>query len=188
LAAFKAVLHRCTGQNDILVGTYIVNRTQPELEDVLGLKTNQLALRTQMSGDPTFRELLRRVRQTALEAYSHQDIPFVKLMEALQASGHTPLSIEAIVQFVRVPEKQLLLPELSAEFRIPQPAKTKPWGFSLSLAQPGDETIKGGVSFDIDRYDPARVRRMMAAYVTLLEQVTARPELRLSDLQVSLKQ
>ena len=182
LAGFKALLHRSTGQEDILVGTYLVNRTQLELEGVVGLKTNQVVLRTQLSGNPTFRELLRRVRQTTLDAYDNQDIPFSQLMETLQASGYSPPSIEANVQFVQFPEKQLLLSELDVEFLIP-PTKAKPWGLSLSLVQSGDQWIRGGVSFDIDRYDPAGVRRMIATYVTLLEQVTADPELRLSDLQ-----
>jgi len=187
LAGFKALLHRCTGQDDILVGTYVANRSQPELEGVVGLKTNQVVLRTHLSGDPTFRELLHRVRETTLGAYTHQDIPFPALVDALQAGGCPTPSIEANVQFARVPPEQLHLSEVRAEFLVPL-VKAKPWGFSLSLAQIGDEHIGGGVSFDIDRYDPAAVRRTMAAYWTLLEQVTANPQLRLSDLQISLKQ
>ena len=84
LAAFKVLLYRYTGQEDVIVGSPIANRPQTETESIIGFFLNNLALRTDLSGDPSFREALARVRKTALEAYAHQDVPFEKLIEALK--------------------------------------------------------------------------------------------------------
>ena len=84
LAAFQILLHRYTGQDDIVVGSPIANRNRIEIEGLIGFFVNTLVLRTDHSGNPTFRELLRRVRETALEAYAHQDLPFEKLVEELR--------------------------------------------------------------------------------------------------------
>src|SRR5262249_51518605 len=84
LAAFKMVLARYTGQDDIAVGTVIANRTRAEIEPLSGCFVNTLVLRSRLSGDPTFRELLARVPETALAAYAHQDLPFEKLVDELR--------------------------------------------------------------------------------------------------------
>ena len=85
LAAFQVLLHRYTGQDDFAVGTPIAGRTRPELEGLIGLFVNTLVMRGDLSGDPGFRELLRRVRRTAIEAYSHQDLPFEQIVTAAPA-------------------------------------------------------------------------------------------------------
>ena len=84
LAAFYAVVHRWTAQDDVVLGTAVAGRGRPELEELIGFFVNPLALRVDLSGAPSFRELLRRVRATTLEAYAHQDLPFEKLLEALK--------------------------------------------------------------------------------------------------------
>jgi non-ribosomal peptide synthetase component F len=94
LAAFKALLFRYTGQEDIVVGTPIANRNRVELEELIGFFISTLALRTDLSGKPSFRELLRRVREVTLGAYAHQALPFEKLVEELQPErnlSHNPL-------------------------------------------------------------------------------------------------
>src|SRR5689334_6251028 len=83
LAAFKALLHRYTGQEDLLVGTPIAGRAQAETQGLIGFFVNTVVLRTDLSGGPTFRDLLARVRAVSLDAYTHQDVPFEKLVEAL---------------------------------------------------------------------------------------------------------
>src|SRR5262249_7997892 len=84
LAAFQTLLHRYTAQHDIVTGTPIAGRTRTEVEGLIGFFVNTLALRTDFSGNPTWQELLGRVRETALSAYAHQEIPFEKLVEELQ--------------------------------------------------------------------------------------------------------
>src|SRR4029077_1491547 len=81
LAAFQSLLHRYSGQNDIVVGTPIAGRTSVEVEALIGFFVNMLVLRTDASGDPTFRELLGRAKRVAFNAYAHQDVPFEKLVE-----------------------------------------------------------------------------------------------------------
>src|SRR5262249_34692033 len=84
LAAFNVLLHRYSGQDDLVVGSPIAGRARAEVQGLIGFFVNMLVLRTDVSGDPTFRELLRRVRKTALEAYyTHEDVPFEKLVEEL---------------------------------------------------------------------------------------------------------
>ncbi len=94
MAAFNILLYRYTGQQDIVIGSPNANRNRIETEGILGFFANNLVLRTDLSGQPTFRELLARVRQVALVADAHQDLPFQRLVEALQPErnlSHNPL-------------------------------------------------------------------------------------------------
>ena len=95
LAAFKVLLYRYTGQEDLIVGSPIANRHRQELERLIGFFVNTLAMRTDLSGNPTFKEVLKRVRETALDAYANQDLPFEYLVEQLQPNrdlSHSPLA------------------------------------------------------------------------------------------------
>ena len=94
LATFQLLLHRYTNRDDILVGSPIAGRNRPEIENIIGFFVNTIVLRSDFSGNPTFRELLSRVREIALGAYEHQDLPFEKLVEELKPErslGHNPL-------------------------------------------------------------------------------------------------
>src|SRR5206468_4404832 len=94
LAAFQTLLYRYAGQDQVVVGTPIANRTRSETEGLIGFFANTLALRGDLSGDPTFSELLGRMRETCLGAYAHQDLPFEKLVDELQperSAGHSPI-------------------------------------------------------------------------------------------------
>ena len=87
LAAFQVLLARYSGQDDIAIGTPIANRTHSQLEGLIGFFVNTLVLRTDLSGNPRFRELIQRVREICLGAYTHQDLPFEQLVEAMQPSA-----------------------------------------------------------------------------------------------------
>src|SRR5215210_5751409 len=116
-AAFKAVLHHWTTQEDITVGTLIANRRRPEIEGLIGFFANSLALRTDLSGDPAFRELMRREREVSLDAHAHQDLPFEKLVEALNPPrdlARTPL-FQAMLILLNAPGEALDLPGLQLE-------------------------------------------------------------------------
>jgi amino acid adenylation domain-containing protein len=183
LAGFKTLLHHDTGRDDITIGTYVASRNHPEIDGMIGLKTNLVLLRTRLDGNPTFRELLRRVRETTLDAYTHQDVPFGLLSQALQADGCAPPPVQIIFQHVRVPEVPLSLPGVKVEFVYPSEKKVMPWGFSLNFMQCSDDHVVGGLSFDTDLYDPDGVQRMIPAYVSLLERIAANPDVRLAELR-----
>jgi non-ribosomal peptide synthetase component F len=100
LAAFQTLLYRYTGQEDIVVGSPIANRNRREIEGLIGFFVNTLVLRSNFTGNPTFRELLAQVRQVALEAYEHQDLPFEKLVEELKPERSLSYSPLFQVMFV----------------------------------------------------------------------------------------
>ena len=134
LAAFQTLLHRYTGQDDIVVGTPIAGRTRAETEGLIGFFVNTLVLRNDFSGNPTFREFLGRVKQNALDAYSHQDVPFEKLVEELQperALGRNPF-FQVMFQLRNYPKQAVSLGDLNieeSEFDTDMPNLICPWGY-----------------------------------------------------------
>ncbi len=190
LAAFQALLHRYTGQTDFAVGTPVANRRHRDVENVVGMFVNTLALRAELSGDPAFAELLARVRRTALEAYAHQDVPFERVVDALlhddQGDGALPrdLSRSPLFQVLftlqtTLPGEQRLgdLTVTAAEVDIGA-IKTD---LTLSLAGEG-EGLRGWLGFNADLFDEATAQRMAEHYVTLLEGIAAAPEMPISRL------
>ncbi len=125
LAAFQVLLQRHTGQDEIVVGSPIANRNRRELEELMGFFVNSVVLRGDLSGDPSFREHLRRVRETTLEAYAHQDLPFEKLVEELRPERdltRNPL-FQVMLAVQNAPLKALELPGLALEV-VPGPPST----------------------------------------------------------------
>lgn len=181
LAAFKVLLHRYTGQDDITVGTPIANRQRQEIEHLIGFFTNTLALRTYLSGNPGFRELLQRVRETALDAYAHQDLPFEHLVEQLHPQrtlSHSPL-VQVMLVLRNTPETELKLPNvkvtpLNSDF------STAKFDLTVYLDDQREE-IAGSIEYNTDLFNPDRIHRMAAHFCTLLRSVVADPDRAISD-------
>jgi amino acid adenylation domain-containing protein len=177
LAGFKALLSRYSGQADVVVGAPIAGRSRPELEPLIGFFVNSLVLRTDLSGDPSFRELLRRVRETALGAYAHQDLPFEMLVEKLQPErdlSRNPL-FQVVFQVISAPTRG------SDDDVLPVERGAAALDVHLSLVDRPDG-LTGTLEYDTDLFDGDRMARLAEHYRTLLEGAVADPEQRLSRL------
>jgi amino acid adenylation domain-containing protein len=181
LAGFLALLHRYTGQADLVVGTPYGGSRQPELEGVIGCFVNTLALRTSLEGDPSFQELLRRVRETALGAFSHGRLPFEKLVERLapeRSPSHSPI-FQVLFSYERTPG-QLSLPGLALMLE-ELPRETSRLELSLSFFE-GPEQLRAVIEYSTELFEPARVRRMAEHLEVLLAAAFAAPSRRVSEL------
>ena len=177
LAAFQILLWRNTGQRDILVGSPIAGRTLAELEGLIGFFVNTLVLRTHMKGQPTFHDVLRQVRETCLQAYAHQDLPFEKLVEALQPvrdpSRH-PIFQVMFQLFQGTSESGFHLPHLHVD---PMGGLSQTAKFDLALSlMSTQETIKGSLIFNTDLFSDDTMTRFVTHYQTLLEALVAEPD------------
>ncbi|GCE07388.1 non-ribosomal peptide synthetase [Dictyobacter aurantiacus] len=185
LAAFQVLLRYYSGQEDIVVGTPIANRTHIETEGLIGFFVNTLALRADLSGDPTFRELLGRVRQVALGAYTHQELPFEKLVEALQPErslSHNPL-FQVLFALQNMAVDALTLPGAVVEAQLLAVAVSK-FDLSLYLSENVDGTMQGMVEYSTDLFEQASIERMVRHYQALLEQLVQEPGMRLSQARL----
>jgi amino acid adenylation domain-containing protein len=184
LAAFKVLLYRYTGQEDVVVGSPIAGRGRVEIEGLIGFFVNTLVLRTDLSGNPPFRELLKRVRESSLYAYTHQDLPFEKLVEELQSKrdlGHHPL-FQVMFAFQNFPMQSVKLPGLTAS---PVKFQNDTAKFDLTLAMVEKEgKLDGSFEYSTDLFDETTIKRMIGHFQTLLEGVVANPDQRLSDLPI----
>ena len=184
LAAFNLLLRRYTGQHDLLVGTPIANRHRPEVEGLIGLLVNTLIIRTRLNPDDTFLDTLAKVRQTTLEAYQHQDLPFEKLVETVQPDRDMSLSplFQAKFRLENAPQNDIELPGLSLR-RLPQELTTAKLDLSVDMYET-PEGLVGGFEYNSDLFSPATIRRMATHFVTLLESIAKAPEQRVAELAV----
>ncbi|MFI3157992.1 MAG: amino acid adenylation domain-containing protein [Methylococcaceae bacterium] len=187
VAAFQVLLHRYSGQDDIVLGTPSAGRSRLELEGLIGFFINTLVLRTDLSGNPSFRDLLTQVRETALGAYANQNMPFEKLVEILHPQrdpSRNPLfQVWFVVQ--NMDHTELQLNNLSVEpFLIPEET-TK---FDLAVyVEETSQGIKVSLSYATDLFEAATITRLIGHFQTLLEGIVAHPEARLSDLPLLTK-
>ncbi|MFJ9461625.1 amino acid adenylation domain-containing protein [Kitasatospora sp. NPDC101447] len=195
-AAVAALLTRLGAGEDIPLGTPIAGRTDDALDDLVGFFVNTLVLRTDTSGDPTFKELVARVRETDLAAYAHQDLPFERLVEAVnpkRAQSRHPL-FQTMLTFNNTDQRSaaadggLRLPGLTAE---PLPSGTGSAKFDLLLSfaerHGPDGTPDGlgaGLEFSTDLFDPGTARALVDRLLRLLDEVTADPQRRLGELRL----
>ncbi|WP_309730032.1 non-ribosomal peptide synthetase, partial [Chamaesiphon sp. OTE_75_metabat_556] len=184
LAAFNALLYRYTEQSDIVVGTPIANRNRSEIEGLIGFFVNTLVLRTDVSGHPTFSELLLRVRSMAMDAYAHQDLPFEMLVETLQPErdlSHSPLfQVDFVLQ--NEPLAQVELDGLTVSQLSTANATAK---FDLTLGMEYTATgLRGGWEYNTDLFDRRTIERLAGHFVTLLEAIVMNPQARISQLSM----
>ncbi|MBW4524588.1 MAG: amino acid adenylation domain-containing protein [Phormidium tanganyikae FI6-MK23] len=194
IAAFQTLLHRYTAQEDIAIGIPIANRHRSEVEGLIGFFVNSLVMRSNLSGDPTFRELLEQVRNVALEAYEHQDLPFEKLVEELDPErdlSRNPL-FQVAFALQNAPMQPLKLPGLMLE---PAPLEFGSTRFDLEvhLWEPthglrslwqSQEGLSGFISYSTDLFDRDRIARLVGHFQTLLESIVENPNDRLSNLSL----
>ena len=173
---------RYTGQEDILVGTPIANRNRPEIEGLIGFFVNTLVMRTDLSGDPTFRVLLRRVQDMAFGAYAHQDLPFERLVEELNPErdlSRTPI-FQVMFSLLNKAASPLELRGLEPSWLEFQDGAAR---FDLSLnVEETAQGLAGSWSYNTDLFDEATVVRMAEHFETLLEGIASDPDQRLHAL------
>ncbi|MEH1793156.1 amino acid adenylation domain-containing protein [Nostoc sp.] len=182
LAAFDTLLYRYTGQEDILVGSPIANRDRSEIEGLIGFFVNTLVMRTDLSGNPSFSELLTRVREVALSAYTHQNLPFEMLVEALQPErdlSHTPL-FQVMFFLQNAPMSEVELTGLTVTPLMTEGTTAK---FDLTLIMQNTDTGLVGVwEYNTDLFDASTIKRMSSHFVTLLAGIVTNPQQQISQL------
>jgi amino acid adenylation domain-containing protein len=182
LAGFQTLLHRYTGQDDICVGSPIANRTRAETENLVGFFVNSLVLRADLGGNPTFRELLGRVREAALGAYAHQDLPFEQLVEVLQPPRDLsrPPLFQVMFALQNTPVSPPAVPGLHVQ-ALDIDNGTAKFDLTVFLFETG-QGLKGEVQYNTDLFDAATIERLTGHFRTLLEGAAANPESRIGEL------
>lgn len=175
LAGFQTLLHRYSGQNDIVVGTPIANRNRAEIEDLIGFFVNTLVLRTRLDGDRKFTGLLAQVREVTLGAYAHQDVPFEKLVEELQPerdnSRHPLFQVVFVLQNAPVALPQLSGLKVTNLNIEPETAK---FDIVVNLHET-EAGLAGVIAYNTDLFDAETITRLMNHYESLLEDMVAQP-------------
>jgi non-ribosomal peptide synthetase component F len=184
LAVFQTLLFRHTGDTDLVIGTPIANRTKPQLEDLIGLFVNTLVIRTDLSGDPTFLELLAQVREAALGAFEHQDMPFELLVEELQPTRSLSQNPLFQVMFLLQSAERSAA---QAGSHGPQPVHIATTAAKFDLTVSVVETAEAAqisIEYNADLFDHDTVKRLTDRFIALIESAVADPELRLSALRL----
>ncbi len=186
LGAFEVLLYRYTGQKDIIIGIPVAGRDRVELENVIGLFVNTLPVRTDLSGDPSFRELLQRVRKNTLQAFIHRDLPFERLVQELEPQRD--LSCSPLFQMMFVFQNgspTLQFPEVKAN-SLDVHSGTAKFDLTLNISYDCDDL---GVTLEYNRdlFEAATARRILGHFQQLLDSVTANPEQRISELPLLLE-
>lgn len=182
LGALQIVIGRCSGQDDVIVGSPIAGRNHAKVEPLIGFFINTVALRTNLAGNPTFKTLLAQIRKTTLDAYAHQSAPFDRVIAELQPardlSRHPVFQVLFVLQ--NLPERQLVLEGLRASAVGDGKATTK-MDLSLNLRQIKG-ALRGSLEYATDLFDESTVRRVTHHWLTLLEHVVVDADCRIADL------
>lgn len=177
LAAFNALLARYTSEDDIAVGTYIANRNHREIEGLIGFFINTLVMRTDVAGDPTCRELMRRVQGVCLDAYAHQDVPFAKLVHEVQPDrdlARNPL-FQVVFHLFNAPNA---VPQAGAPGQAAAPARPRRSAIFDLVFELSEENGRfvGGVEYSTDLFDGTSIERMLRHFTLLVEGFVEQPD------------
>ena len=184
LAALNTLLFRYTGQDDIVVGSPIANRNYAETENLIGFFVNAIPMRTRLTGDPTFREVLRRAKEAALGAYAHQDLPFEKLVEEFDPQRNLASNpmFQVVLVLQNAPKYALDLPGVELEW-VPVYNGTSKFDFSLHVSERA-QGLFCMMEFNTDLFDSETVLRMLGHFRTVLESAVAHPERHIASLPI----
>ena len=180
LAAIQFLLQRYTNEDDIPIGVNIANRTRRDIEGLIGFFVNNLVLRGDLSGNPTFRELLRRTREVTLAAYAHQELPFEMLVEALRPERrlNTPL-FQVMFVMQNTPAAALDLPGVKLE---PFKVADEQSAFDLTFfTKETEEGIVGWLEYNSDLFNAATISQMLERFQLLLGEIAANPDQQLES-------
>ncbi|MFZ1025124.1 MAG: amino acid adenylation domain-containing protein [Limnoraphis robusta] len=182
LAALKTLLYRYTQQEDIIVGSTVANRNRPEIENLIGLFVNNLVFRTNLSGNPSFRDFIKQVREVTLGAYAHQDLPFEYLVEELQTQrnlSHNPL-FQVMFILHNTPTKTVQLTNLTFNYINPE-NKTARFDLSLDMYEK-PSGLMGVFEYNTDLFKAETISRIIVHFQTLLEQILTNSNQKLYEL------
>ena len=182
MAGFQALLSRYSGQDQIVVGTDLANRTTPDTERMIGFFINLLAVRNDLSGNPTFRELLGRVREGLLEAYAHQEVPFPKIVQDIQperSATHNPI-VQVLFVMLNVPKARRELAGLHVD-SFDVPVTTSKFDIGVFVAERSDG-LTGYWIYSTELFEQNTMQRMVRHFANLLQSAVTQPDTRLSML------
>ncbi|HSN96720.1 MAG TPA: amino acid adenylation domain-containing protein, partial [Candidatus Nanopelagicales bacterium] len=186
LSAFIVLLSRYSGQDDICVGTPVAGRNRAEIEPLIGFFVNTLVLRAELGDEPSFVELLGRVREAALGAYAHQNLPFERLVEAMEVKrdlGRTPL-FQVMFVLQNAPAQPLALPGLSIE-PLPVGAGASQFDLTMQVVEEADGGLGVGLEYNADLFDEGTITRMAGHFDALLGAIVEDPRRRVTELPMS---
>ena len=186
-AAFNVLLHRYSGQEDIVIGTGVANRNRLETEGLIGFFLNSLVLRTDLSGDPSFRELLTRVREMTLGAYAHQTLPFEKLVEAMRPERSLSRNPLFQVWFIL---QNIPMPALNLSGLTLTPVEIEPETSRFDLGMGLVDTpsgLGGWVEYNKDLFDESTIASLVDHYDAVLSLAVTQPDMRLSEFRAMLE-
>ena len=184
LSAFALLLNRYTNQTDLLIGSPIANRNRSEFEDLIGCFVNVLVMRIDASGNPNFSTLLERVKETSLDAYAKQDLPFERLVAEIRPPrdlSRTPI-FQALFVLQNTPSPEIGATEMTISAFDFDP-RAAVYDVTLSLKESAND-LGGWLEYNADLFEPATVRRMIGHFQTLLESIAAHPDSSIGELEI----
>lgn len=182
LAAFEVLLGCCSGQEDFLIGTPVANRVHEETEGLIGCFINTLVLRGNLRGSPSFRTLVQRVRETCLQAYAHQELPFEQLVEALQPERHANYNPLFQVMFIlqNAGETALQLPGLRVE-AVAEHAGSAKFDLTLSLSE-SERAFEGVLEYNSELFERSTIERLERHFLSILQAMVTAPDRRVTEI------